>query len=85
MHHSLSGPLRLGRDSYWQVGVHNGPTVVVPMGLVAGIIEGATPALEDNVARGDALHDMRQPAEALAAAHRAPSPRATLKRMAKRS
>jgi len=54
------------------------------MELVAGVVEGATPALGYNVAHGYAQHDMRQHGEALAAAHRVPPPRATLERMAKR-
>jgi hypothetical protein len=54
------------------------------MELVAGIIEGATPALGYNVAHGYALHDMRRHAEVLSAALRVPPPRATLERMAKR-
>jgi hypothetical protein len=82
-YYSLSGPLVVLRDTYRQMGVHNGPTVV-PMELVAGIVEGATPALGYNVAHGYAQHDMRQHGEALVAAHRVPPPRATLERLAKR-
>lgn len=82
-YHSLSGPLVVARDTYRQLGVRNGPTVV-PMELVAGIVEGATPALGYNVAHGYAEHDMRQHGEALVMAHRAPPPRATLERLAKR-
>jgi hypothetical protein len=82
-YHSISGPLVVARDTYRPVGVRNGATVV-PMDLVAGIVEGATPALGYNVAHGYAEHDMRQHGEALAMAHRAPPPRATLERLAKR-
>jgi hypothetical protein len=82
-YHSLSGPLVVPRATYRQVGVRNGPTVV-PLELVAGIVEGATPALGYNVAHGYAERDMRQHGEALAMAHRAPPPRATLERLAKR-
>ena len=82
-YHSLSGPLRVRRDTYRQMGVRNGPTVV-PMELVAGIVEGTTPALGYNIAHGYALHDMRQHGEALSAAYRVPPPRATLERTAKR-
>ena len=82
-YHSLSGALVVARPTYRQVGVRNGPTVV-PMELVAGIVEGATPALAFNVAHGYAEHDMRQHGEALAMAHRVPPPRATLERLAKR-
>jgi hypothetical protein len=82
-YHSLSGGLEVSRDTYRQKGVHNGPTVV-PLELVAGIVEGATPALGFNVAHGYAQHDMRQHGDALSAAHRVPPPRATLERLAKR-
>jgi hypothetical protein len=82
-YYSLSGPLVVARHTFRQMGVHNGPTVV-PLELVAGIVEGATPALGYNVAHGYAQHDMRQHGEALVAAHRAPPPRATLERLAKR-
>ncbi len=82
-YHSLSGALVVARPTYRQVGVRNGPTVV-PMELVAGIVEGATPALAFNVAHGYAEHDMRQHGEALTMAHRVPPPRATLERLAKR-
>jgi hypothetical protein len=65
------------------VGVHNGPTVV-PLELLAGLAEGATPALAYNVLHGYGQRDMRQHAESLTAAHRVPPPRATLERLAKR-
>jgi len=82
-YYSLGGTLRVRRDSYRRVGVHNGATVV-PLELVAGLAEGATPALAYNVLHGYAHRDMRQHAESLLAAHRTPPPRATLERMAKR-
>jgi hypothetical protein len=82
-YHSLSGGLEVPRDTFRQKGVHNGPTIV-PVELVAGIVEGATPALGYNVAHGYAQHDMRQHGDALSAAHRVPPPRATLERLAKR-
>jgi len=82
-YHSLSGPLVVARHAFRQMGVHNGPSVV-PLELVAGLVEGATPAFGYNVAHGYAQHDMRQHGEALVAAHRAPPPRATLERLAKR-
>jgi hypothetical protein len=82
-YHSLSGGLEVPRDTFRQKGVHNGPTIV-PLELVAGIVEGATPALGYNVAHGYAQHDMRQHGDALSAAHRVPPPRATLERLAKR-
>jgi hypothetical protein len=82
-YHSLSGPLVVPRHVFRQMGVHNGPTVV-PLELVAGIVEGATPALGYNVAHGYAQHDMREHGEGLVTAHRTPPPRATLERLAKR-
>lgn len=82
-YHSLCGPLDVRRATYREIGVRNGPTVV-PLELVAGIVEGATPALGFNVAHGYAQHDMRAHCEGLRAAHRRPPPRATLERMAKR-
>lgn len=83
IYHSLSGGLEVLRDTYRQQGVRNGPTVV-PLELVAGIVEGATPALAFNVAHGYAQHDMRQHGDALSTAYRVPPPRATLERLAKR-
>jgi hypothetical protein len=82
-YHCLGGALHVARDTYRQVGVHNGPTVV-PLELVAGLAEGATPALGYNIIHGYAQRDTRQHGESLAAAHRTPPPRATLERMAKR-
>lgn len=80
---SLNGPLDVPRSTYREVGVRNGPTIV-PLDLVAGLVEGATPAMAYNVANGYARRDMRQHGEALELAHRVPPPRATLERMAKR-
>lgn len=82
-YYCLSGILQVDRYTYRPVNVRNGPTVV-PLELVAGLAEGATPALAYNVAHGYGQHDMRLHGEALEAAHRAPPPRATLERMAKR-
>jgi hypothetical protein len=82
-YYCLGGLLRVLRHSYRRVGIHNGPTVV-PLELVAGLAEGATPALAFNVLHGYGHRDMRQHAETLTAAHRMPPPRATLERMAKR-
>ena len=82
-YYCLGGTLHVRRDSYRRVGVHNGPTVV-PLELVAGLAEGATPALAYNVLHGYAERDMRQHLESLESAHRVPPPRATLERIAKR-
>jgi hypothetical protein len=81
-YHSLSGQLQIRRGTYREVGVRNGPTIVV-LDLAAGLVEGATPALAYNVAHGYAQHDMRLHGEMLVAAHREPPPRATLERLAK--
>jgi hypothetical protein len=81
-YHGLCGPLPVGRDTFRQMGVRNGPTVV-PLDLVAGLIEGATPALAYNIAHGYAQHDTRVHEETLRTAHRVPPSRATLERIAK--
>ena len=80
---SLVGTVQIRRATYRQVGVRNGPTVV-PVELLAGIIEGATPALSYDVAQGYAEHDMRTHGRQLESAYRVPPPRATLERLAKR-
>lgn len=82
-YYCLGGTLHVARNTYRRVGVRNGPTVV-PVELVAGLAEGATPAFAYNVMHGYGERDTRQHAESLAAAHRTPPPRATLERMAKR-
>ncbi|MBI3200088.1 MAG: hypothetical protein HYZ29_01015 [Myxococcales bacterium] len=82
-YHCLGGPIEVVRYTYRPVDERNGPTVV-PLELVAGLAEGATPALAYNVAYGYGQHDMRQHGESLAATWRTPPPRATLERMAKR-
>lgn len=80
---SLNGSLDVPRSTYRRVGVRNGPTVV-PLELIAGLFEGATPAMAYNIADGYARTDMRQHGAALTLAQRVPPPRATLERMAKR-
>ena len=81
-YHSLSGGLSVGRFTYREVGVRNGPTVV-PLELVAGLVEGATPALGYSVTLGYAQGELRGYAEGMEAAHRCPPSRSTLERMAK--
>lgn len=81
VYHSLCGELRVPRDTFRQMGMRNGPTVV-PLELVAGLIELATPALAYNVAHGYAQHDMRAHEAELLTAHRVPPSRSTLERMA---
>lgn len=81
-YHTLAGPVQIVRDTYRERGVRNGPTIV-PLELIAGIAERATPALAKNVVHGYARHDMRTHGEVLLEAHCSPPPRATLERMAK--
>ena len=80
---SLTGSLAPRRYTFRRVGVHNGPTID-PMALVAGLVQGATPAMAYGVAHGYAQHDMRSHVESLEAAARVAPPRATLERLAKR-
>jgi hypothetical protein len=81
-YYSLAGPLVIVRDTYREVGVRNGPTIV-PLELAAGLAEKATPAMAKNIAHGYARHDMRTHCEVLLEAHRCPPPRATAERIAK--
>lgn len=80
-YHSLCGLLPVQRYTYRQIGVRNGPTVV-PLELVAGLVEGATPALAYDIAHGYAQHDMRVHERTLRTAHRVPPSRTTLERIA---
>ena len=82
-YYTLAGPVMVVRDTYREVGVRNGPTIV-PLELMVGIAERATPALARNVVHGYARHDMRTHGEVLLEAHCSPPPRATLERMAKK-
>ena len=81
-YHSLCGSLEVRRATYREVGVRNGPTIV-PVELVAGLIEGATPALAFRVALGYAQGPGRQAEEQLHADHRQPPSRSTLERLGK--
>jgi hypothetical protein len=83
VYHSLCGALRVRRDSYRRVGVHNGPTVV-PLELNAGIVESATPAFAFSVAQGYAAMPLRHYEQELRAAHRVPPSRSTTERLGKR-
>jgi hypothetical protein len=83
VYHSLCGALRVRRDSYRRVGVHNGPTVV-PLELIAGIVESATPAFAFSVAQGYAAMPLRHYEQELRAAHRVPPSRSTTERLGKR-
>ena len=81
-YHSLSGALTVERDTYREVGVRNGPTIV-PLDLEAGLVHQATPALAKNLAHGYAQHDLRAHCQLLVEAHRVPPSRATSERIAK--
>ena len=81
VYHSLCGALDVPRDTFREMGVRNGPTVV-PLELAAGIAERATPALAYSIAHGYARHDMRAHEENLRVAHRVPPSRSTLERIA---
>lgn len=82
-YHSLCGTVKIERPIYRKDGERNGPTVV-PLELVAGLLERATPALAYRIALGDAQCPGRQWEEQLRADHRAPPSRSTLERIAKR-
>ena len=81
-YHSLTGGLAVRRFTYRQAGVRNGPTLV-PLELMAGLVEGATPALGYSVTLGYAQDELRAYAEGMEAAHRCLPSRSTLERMAK--
>ncbi len=81
-YHSLNGPLEVQRFTYREVGIRNGPTLV-PLELLAGLVERATPALGYSVTLGYAHGELRSYSEEMEAAHREPPSRSTLERMAK--
>ncbi len=83
-YHTLCGAIAVRRGLYRLVGVHNGPTVV-PLELVAGLQENATPALAFSVTQGFASGPLRDYEQAMAAAHRAVPSRSTLERIGKRT
>ncbi len=82
-YHSLCGSIEIRRDTYRQVGVHNGPTVV-PLELEAGILENATPGLARSVVQAFAMMPLRHYEEEMRAAHRLVPSRSTLERVSKR-
>jgi hypothetical protein len=82
-YHTLSGPIEVSRDTYRQIGVHNGPTVV-PLEIDAGIFENATPALAHSVLQAFATMPLRHYEDEMRAAHRRVPSRSTLERIAKR-
>ena len=78
---SLCGELKVYRYTYRHLGERNGPTLV-PVELVTGLVEGATPALAYSLAQGYAKAPVRSVRQDLLAAHRSPPSRCTLERMA---
>jgi hypothetical protein len=82
-YHSLCGTVKIERPIYRKDGERNGPTIV-PLEVVAGLIERATPALAYRIALGDAQCPGRQWEEQMRAGHRVPPSRSTLERIAKR-
>jgi hypothetical protein len=80
---SLFGKLEPSRRTFRQVGVRNGPTIV-PLELIAGITEGATPAFAFNIILGYGMHELRSHLELLESAGRYAPPRATAERLAVR-
>lgn len=82
-YHTLCGPVRVARHTYRLVGMHNGPTVV-PLEIVAGIRENATPALAYSATQGFAVGPLRAYESEMVAAHRVVPARSTLERIAKR-
>ncbi len=82
-YHSLCGSVEISRATYRKASVRNGATVV-PLDLVTGMVEGATPALAYRIALGDAQCPGRQWEQQLVASHRRPPSRSTLERIAKK-
>lgn len=80
---SLCGKLVVKRYTFRETGTHNGATAV-PMDLVAGLVEGVTPVLAENIVHGCASRDMREHRKALILARRVPPSRASLERLATR-
>ncbi len=81
-YHSLCGSLHVRRATYRRTGERNGATVV-PMELLAGLVEGATPALGFRVALGYAQGPGRHAEKQMHADHRHPPSRSTLERIGK--
>lgn len=75
--------MQVTRSTYRKASVRNGATVV-PLDLLTGIVEGATPALAYRIALGDAQCPGRQWEQQLIASHRRPPSRSTLERIAKK-
>lgn len=77
---SLCGAMEIQRWTYRLMGERNGPTIV-PLDLVAGLAERATPALAYALAQGIAKAPVRSVEQDLKAAHRVPPSRTTMDRI----
>jgi hypothetical protein len=77
---SLCGAMEVDRWTYRRVDERNGRTIVA-LDKVAGIVQGATPALAFAVARGVAKMPIRSVEEDLRAAYRCPPSRSKMDRM----
>lgn len=79
--HLLCGPISVTRWTYREEGVRNGPIRAV-METAAGLIERATPALAQVIARGYADRTSRALHDDLVSAARTPPSRSTIERIA---
>jgi hypothetical protein len=79
--HSLVGPIEVERWTYREAGVRNGPTYA-PFERAAGLLERATPALAQAIARGYADRTSRALHDDLLGAARVPPSRSTIERIA---
>lgn len=82
MVHSLVGSFEVARPSYRREGEHNGPTKV-PLDLVAGLVERATPAMAARIAHGHGECGSRALEGQLIASGRVPPSRTTLQSIGK--
>jgi len=83
-YHGLSGALPVHRSIYRQVGVRNGPTIV-PVELVAGMVERSTPALANALLTGYANKPSREIVRSMQADLRRPPSRKAIEGFVKRA
>lgn len=83
-YHGLSGGLPVYRWTYRQIGVHNGPTIV-PVELIAGLVERSTPALAEALLSGYANKPSREVERAMQADLRRPPSRKAIEGFVKRA
>ena len=79
-YHSLCGPLQVERYTFRRVDKRNGETIV-PLDLMAGLIQRTTPSMAFSVAQGHADMPSRDLEQHLRSAHRIPPSRSTLDRL----